>query len=244
MRIIIRIELGQLRSLIGDAQIYNGAETAHAFIIIFFIIIPILIGGFGSWLISLILDASNIAFPRLNNIRFWFLLPALLMLIRGGGVNWVRSGTGWINTPLIRNIVLSLLSIDFAIFSLFLGVVSLLLGIINIVLCLSTFINKSQFYLLLHLFFLLFSIIFVLMSWTKYRVILSHKWQVSASEVPILAGNRSDAGILYYEHKIFYFCRWDQFACGFSYENFNDLEYHQLHCSHNLNSTTGDNKCT
>jgi cytochrome c oxidase subunit 1 len=65
----------------GNDQLYNVIVTAHAFVMIFFIVIPVLIGGFGNWLVPLILGAPDIAFPRLNNIRFWFLLPALILLL-------------------------------------------------------------------------------------------------------------------------------------------------------------------
>merc|ERR1712038_22877 len=96
-------------------------------------VIPILIGGFGNWLVPLMLGAPDIAFPRLNNIRFWFLPPALILLLISSAVE-NGAGTGWtVYPPLRGNVSHSGAAVDFAIFSLHLAGVSSLLGAINFI---------------------------------------------------------------------------------------------------------------
>lgn len=135
---LIRFELSSISNLIGNDQIYNVIVTAHAFIIIFFIVIPILIGGFGNWLIPIILGAPDIAFPRINNIRFWILPPSLtLLLIRR--IVETGTGTGWTVYPPLSSIIAHTgSSVDFSIFSLHIAGISSILGAINFI---STILN-------------------------------------------------------------------------------------------------------
>ena len=133
IRLLIRVELRQPGAFIGRDQIYNVIVTAHAFIIIFFMVIPILIGGFGNWLVPLIIGSPDMAFPRINNIRFWFLVPALVLLLLRGLVER-GAGTGWtVYPPLRRTLGHSGASVDFAIFSLHLAGISSLLGAVNFI---------------------------------------------------------------------------------------------------------------
>ena len=96
-------------------------------------VIPVLIGGFGNWLVPLILGSPDIAFPRINNISFWFLIPALFLLLLRR-LSESGAGTGWtVYPPLSGLISHGGAAVDFAIFSLHLAGISSLLGAVNFI---------------------------------------------------------------------------------------------------------------
>ena len=79
-------------------------------------VMPIIIGGFGNWLVQIILGAPDIALPRINNISFWLLSPALTLLLVSSIVE-NRTGTGWtVYPPLSPNITSTVVILQLYVF--------------------------------------------------------------------------------------------------------------------------------
>lgn len=100
---MVRTELATPQVDFVSRETYNGLFTMHATIMIFLWIIPSLTGGFGNFLVPLMIGARDMAFPRLNAIAFWIIPPSGLLLLASFFVG--PASTGWTAYPPLSLIV-------------------------------------------------------------------------------------------------------------------------------------------
>lgn len=78
-----------------DPAFYNSLFTMHATLMIFFVVMPFMVGGFGNFLIPLMIGAGDMAFPVLNMLSFWTAVPASILILYSFFVPGGAASGGW-----------------------------------------------------------------------------------------------------------------------------------------------------
>ncbi|WP_416882870.1 cytochrome c oxidase subunit I [Marivita sp.] len=124
-----------------NGHLWNVLITGHGILMMFFVVIPALFGGFGNYFMPLQIGAPDMAFPRLNNLSFWLFVAgttlAICSVFAPGGNGQLGSGVGWVLYPPLSTTEGGM-SMDLAIFAVHVSGASSILGAINVI---TTFLN-------------------------------------------------------------------------------------------------------
>ncbi|MCC5970694.1 MAG: cytochrome c oxidase subunit I [Pararhodobacter sp.] len=127
-----------------NGHLWNVLVTAHGILMMFFVVIPALFGGFGNYFMPLHIGAPDMAFPRLNNLSYWLYVAGSTLAVcslfapGGGGELGTGTGVGWVLYPPLSTTAEAGYAMDFAIFAVHVSGASSILGAINII---TTFLN-------------------------------------------------------------------------------------------------------
>jgi len=133
-----------------NGHIWNVLVTAHGILMMFFVVIPALFGGFGNYFMPLQIGAPDMAFPRMNNLSYWLYVAgtalAVASVLSPGGNGQLGSGVGWVLYPPLSTREDGF-SMDLAIFAVHVSGASSILGAINMI---TTFLNMRAPGMTLH----------------------------------------------------------------------------------------------
>ncbi|MEO1909986.1 MAG: cytochrome c oxidase subunit I [Paracoccus sp. (in: a-proteobacteria)] len=129
------------RECTPNGHLWNVMITYHGVLMMFFVVIPALFGGFGNYFMPLQIGAPDMSFPRMNNLSYWLYVAGLALgiasLLTPGGNQQLGSGVGWVLYPPLSTTEGGY-SMDLAIFAVHVSGASSIVGAINII---TTFLN-------------------------------------------------------------------------------------------------------
>ncbi len=133
-----------------NGHLWNVMITYHGVLMMFFVVIPALFGGFGNYFMPLQIGAPDMAFPRMNNLSFWMFVAGVCLgiasILSPGGNGQLGSGVGWVLYPPLSTREAGM-SMDLAIFAVHVSGASSILGAINMI---TTFLNMRTPGMTLH----------------------------------------------------------------------------------------------
>ncbi|WP_395542738.1 cytochrome c oxidase subunit I [Neotabrizicola sp. sgz301269] len=119
-----------------NGHLWNVTVTAHGILMMFFVVIPALFGGFGNYFMPLMIGAPDMAFPRMNNLSYWLYVAGTSLAVasvfspsEGGQLG---AGVGWVLYPPLSNNEGGY-ALDLALFAVHLSGASSILGAINMI---------------------------------------------------------------------------------------------------------------
>jgi len=145
-----RIIAGAVEDCTPNGHLWNVLITGHGVLMMFFVVIPALFGGFGNYFMPLMIGAPDMAFPRLNNLSYWLFVAGSCLAITSvfvpGGNGLPGAGVGWVlYAPLSTKE--AGFSTDLAIFAVHVSGASSILGAVNMI---TTFLNMRAPGMTLH----------------------------------------------------------------------------------------------